>query len=109
MTIQKDHRPEVIETATCTESSLTDNQFRARYERELDGVYIVVAQIKSRSPEPRYRRHFYASLTNAQKRVENARREGKQADLFLARLEKVVAGPTRQEPTHQPGLWGDLA
>lgn len=67
---------------------------RETFEAELNGCYIVVAQIKSAGPEPRYRRRFYANLSSAQRAVDRAIMQGKDAHLILARL-TVVGGDTQ--------------
>lgn len=66
---------------------------REVFEAELNGCYIVIAQIKSPGPKPRYRRRFYANLPSAQQAVDRAIMQGKDAHLILARL-TVVGGDT---------------
>lgn len=62
-------------------------------EAKLNGCYVVVAQIKSAGPEVRYRRRFYANLPSAQRAVDRAVMQGKDAHLILARL-TVIGGDT---------------
>lgn len=62
------------------------------FEMELHGCYIAVVQIKSDSPEPRYRRQLYMSLKPAQRRIDKGREEGRDAFLILAQLHVVPNG-----------------
>lgn len=54
------------------------------------GLYIVVVHIKSDGPTPRYRRHPYFGLAAAQRRVDRARQDGR--DAYLLAYELRAAG-----------------
>jgi hypothetical protein len=62
------------------------------FEQELHGCYIAVVQVNSRSPEPRYRRQLYMSLKPAQRRIDKAREDGRDAFLILAQLHVIPNG-----------------
>lgn len=71
-------------------SSIADSVDRCDvFGQMLNGIYIVVAQIKSPGPEPRYRRRFYAGLAAAQRHVDRCRQDGKDAYLFIGQLHIV--------------------
>lgn len=59
------------------------------FGQALDGIYIVVAEIKSPGPEPRYRRRFYAQLASAQLAVDRARMNGRDAYLYIGQVSIV--------------------
>lgn len=87
-------RKENQKVTTPNDSSIpSQGKGREVFEAELSGCYVVVAQIKSPGPEPRYRRRFYANLPSAQRAVDRAVMQGKDAHLILARL-TVVGGDT---------------
>lgn len=79
-------------------SSVGDPQFPQAwidptvFEMELHGCYVAVVQVNSDSPEPRYRRQLYMSLKPAQRRIDKAREEGRDAFLILAQLHVVPNG-----------------
>lgn len=76
-------------------SSIADSVDRCDvFGQMLNGIYIVVAQIKSPGPEPRYRRRFYAGLAAAQRHVDRARFNGREAHLFIGQLH-IVDGDAR--------------
>lgn len=58
-------------------------------EALLNGVHVVVAEIRSSSPEPRYRRTAYWNLPGAQKAVDRAHMAGKEAHIVLCKLQVV--------------------
>jgi len=60
---------------------------------QLNGAYIVVAEIKSPAGEHRTRRRFYASLESAQRAVDRARDTGRDARLFLGQI-TIIGGGT---------------
>ena len=67
---------------------------REFFAQQLHGIYVVVAQVKSPGPEPRYRRRFYAGLAAAQRHVDRCRQDGKEAYLFIGQLH-IVDGDAR--------------
>jgi hypothetical protein len=67
---------------------------REFFAQQLHGIYVVVAQVKSPGPEPRYRRRFYAGLAAAQRHVDRCRQDGKDAYLFIGQLH-IVDGDAR--------------
>lgn len=78
-----------------TTSSIADRVDQSEvFAQMLNGIYIVVAQIKSPGPEPRFRRRFYAGLAAAQRHVDRARFNGREAHLFIGQLH-IVDGDTR--------------
>lgn len=60
--------------------------------QQLNGIYIVVAQIQSPGPEKRYRRRFYANLPSAQRAVDRAVMAGRDAQLFIGQIIIVGGG-----------------
>jgi hypothetical protein len=68
-------------------NSIADS--REFFAQQLHGIYVVVAQVKSPGPEPRYRRRFYAGLAAAQRHVDRCRQDGKDAHLFIGQLHIV--------------------
>lgn len=63
---------------------------REVFEHELNGLYVVVAQIKSPTDDPRFRRTVYMTLKTAQRAVDRAVMNNREAHLFVARL--VIEG-----------------
>lgn len=59
--------------------------------QQLNGIYIVVAQIQSPGPVKRYRRRFYANLPSAQRALDRAVMQGRDAQLFIGRVH-IVSG-----------------
>lgn len=76
-------------------SSLPENFSANWFERTLNGTYVVVVQVKSTSPEPRYRRRFYVNLTAAQKCIDRAHQDGRAAYLVLCQLLPIANGGQR--------------
>lgn len=74
-------------------SSLAENEadFQA-IGYQLNGIYIVVAEIQSPGPERRYRRRFYANLPSAQRAVDRARQDGRRAQLLIGQVTIVSGG-----------------
>lgn len=64
------------------------------FAQMLNGIYIVIAEIKSPGPEPRYRCRFYVQLASAQLAVDRARMNGKDAYLFIGQV-TIVGGDPR--------------
>lgn len=78
-----------------TTSSIADRVDQSEvFAQMLNGIYIVVAQIKSPGPEPRYRRRFYAGLAAAQRHVDRAHMNGREAYLYIGQL-SIVDGDAR--------------
>ena len=61
------------------------------FAQSLQGLYVAVAEIKSPGPEKRFRRYYFANLPSAQRRVDKARQEGRDAYLYLGQIH-IVAG-----------------
>lgn len=57
--------------------------------QQLRGIYVAVAEIKSPGPEKRFRRYYFANLPSAQRRVDKARQEGRDAYLYLGQIHIV--------------------
>lgn len=57
----------------------------------LNGIYIVVAEIKPLDGEQRFRRRFYAGLTAAQRHVDRSRMAGREAYLYIGQV-SIVSG-----------------
>lgn len=55
------------------------------FAQGLQGIHIVVAEIKSDDGR-RFRRRFYASLDSAQKAVDRSRMNGREAYLYLGQI-----------------------
>ncbi|MDI3331751.1 MAG: hypothetical protein QJR09_13600 [Micrococcus sp.] len=51
-----------------------------------NGLYIVVVHVKSPGPAPRYRRYPFLSLASAQRKVDRARMDGRDAHLLTYQL-----------------------
>lgn len=64
------------------------------FRQQLQGIYIVVAEIKPANDERRFRRRFYASLESAQRHVDRSRMNGREAHLFIGQLH-IVDGDAR--------------
>lgn len=78
-----------------TTSSIADRVDQSEvFAQQLQGIYVVIAQVKSPGPEPRYRRRFYAGLAAAQRHVDRARFTGREAHLFIGQLH-IVDGDAR--------------
>lgn len=73
-------------------NSIADS--REFFAHQLHGIYIAVAEIRSPGPEKRFRRYYFANLPSAQRRVDKAREEGREAYLYLGQIH-VVDGDTR--------------
>lgn len=73
-------------------SSIADR--REFFAQTLEGIYIVVAEIKPANGQQRYRRRFYASLESAQRAVDRAVMNGREAHLLIGRI-SIVAGDPR--------------
>lgn len=50
------------------------------------GVYVAVIQVKHDGPTPRYRRRVVMSLATAQRAVDRAHMDGKDAHIVLCKL-----------------------
>lgn len=75
-----------------SDSSVADSVDRSHvFGQMLNGIYIVVAEIKSPGPEQRFRRRFYAQLASAQLAVDRARMNGKEAHLYIGQV-SIVGG-----------------
>src|SRR5699024_3394133 len=57
--------------------------------QQLHGIYVAVAEIKSPGPEKRFRRYYFANLPSAQRRVDKAREDGRDAHLYLGQIHIV--------------------
>lgn len=79
---------------TPSASSLSPKLDPVVMAQQLNGIYIVVAQIQSPGPEPRHRRSFYANLPSAQRAVDRARMNGRDAHLFIGQI-SIVDGDAR--------------
>lgn len=87
------HKTMLDHTANGDDSTLHEFVDRgAVFGQALDGIYIVVAEIKSPGPEPRYRRRFYAQLASAQLAVDRARMNGRDAYLYIGQITIVEGG-----------------
>lgn len=60
----------------------------------LEGIYVVVAEIKPLDGEQRFRRRFYAGLTAAQRAVDRAHMQGREAYLYIGQV-TIVGGDAR--------------
>lgn len=67
---------------------------REFFAQQLHGIYVVVAEIKPANGQQRYRRRFYASLESAQRAVDRAVMNGREAHLLIGRI-SIVAGDPR--------------
>lgn len=74
-------------------SSIADN--REFFAQQLHGIYVVVAEIKPANGQQRYRRRFYANLPSAQRHVDRARMNGKEAHLFIGQITIIEGGDPR--------------
>lgn len=73
-------------------SSIADSIDHAAYFGQLlEGIYIVVAEIRSAHGDRRFRRRFYANLPSAQKAIDRSRMNGKEAYLFIGHV-TIVGG-----------------
>ena len=61
--------------------------------QQLHGIYVAVAEIKSPGPEKRFRRYYFANLPSAQRRVDKARQEGRDACLYLGQIHIIGGDP----------------
>lgn len=73
-----------------TDSSIADN--REFFAQSLNGIYIVVAEIQCESGK-RYRRRFYANLPSAQRAVDRAVMNGREAHLLIGQVSIVDGDP----------------
>lgn len=79
-----------------SDSSVADSADRGDvFGQMLNGIYIVVAEIKSPGPEQRFRRRFYAQLASAQLAVDRARMNGKDAYLYIGQV-SIVGGDSHE-------------
>lgn len=68
-------------------SSLAQDRARSQsFAEQLDGIYVVIAEIKTAAGEQRFRRRFYAQLASAQLAVDRARMNGREAYLFIGQI-----------------------
>lgn len=72
-------------------SSIADR--REIFALQNNGIYIVVAEIQCESGK-RFRRRFYANLPSAQKAVDRATMNGREAYLFIGQV-SIVDGDAR--------------
>jgi len=72
-------------------SSIADS--REFFAHQLHGIYVAVAEIRSPGPEKRFRRYYFANLPSAQRRVDKAREEGREAYLYLGQIHVVDGEP----------------
>lgn len=73
-------------------SSIADSVDRGEvFGQMLNGIYIVVAEIRTTGPEKRFRRRFYANLPSAQSAIDRARMNGREAHLYIGRV-SIVGG-----------------
>src|SRR5699024_7627756 len=63
------------------------------FAQSLQGLYVAVAEIKSPGPEKRFRRYYFANLPSAQRRVDKARQEGRDAYLYLGQIHIIGGDP----------------
>ena len=76
-------------------SSIADSVDRCDvFGQMLEGIYIVVAEIKPLDGEQRFRRRFYAGLTAAQRAVDRAHFQGREAYLYIGQV-TIVGGDAR--------------
>ena len=68
---------------------------REFFAQQLHGIYVVVAEIKPANGQQRYRRRFYANLPSAQRHVDRARMNGKEAHLFIGQITIIEGGDPR--------------
>ncbi|WP_150119514.1 hypothetical protein [Enteractinococcus helveticum] len=61
------------------------------FAEQLEGIYLVIAEIKTTADEQRFRRRFYANLPSAQLAVDRARMNGREAHLFIGQI-SIVGG-----------------
>lgn len=73
-------------------SSIADS--REFFAYQLHGLHVAVVEIKSPGPEKRFRRHYFANLPSAQRRVDKARESGREAHLYLGQIH-IVDGDAR--------------
>jgi len=73
-------------------SSIADSVDRGDvFGQMLNGIYVVVAEIKPLDGEQRFRRRFYAGLTAAQRAVDRAHMQGREAYLYIGQI-TIVGG-----------------
>lgn len=72
-------------------SSIADN--REFFAQQLQGIYVVVAEIKPANGQQRYRRRFYASLESAQRAVDRSVERGREAHLLIGRVHIIGGDP----------------
>lgn len=70
-------------------NSIADS--REFFAQTLHGIYVAVAEIRSPGPEKRFRRYYFANLPSAQRRVDKAREEGREAHLYLGQIH-IIGG-----------------
>lgn len=76
-------------------SSIADPvDLAAVFAQQLQGIYVVVAEIRSADGDKRFRRRFYAQLASAQLAVDRARMNGREAYLYIGQV-SIVNGDTR--------------
>jgi len=76
-------------------SSIADSVDRGDvFGQMLNGIYVVVAEIKPLDGEQRFRRRFYAGLTAAQRAVDRAHMQGREAYLYIGQV-TIVGGDAR--------------
>jgi len=89
--IQKNHHSRTHSA----DSSIADSVDRGDvFGQMLNGIYIVVAEIKPLDGEQRFRRRFYAGLTAAQRAVDRAHMQGREAYLYIGQV-TIVGGDAR--------------
>lgn len=71
-----------------TTHSLTDPAYFADL---LNGVYIVVAEVRTADGDRRFRRRFYANLPSAQRAIDRAVMNGREAYLYIGQV-TIVGG-----------------
>ena len=90
---QRDHQQASLDHSSTSSIPHTGIN-RDVFENELNGLYVVVAQIKSPEDSPRFRRTVYMTLKTAQRAVDRAVMNNREAHLFVARL--VIEGGDAQ-------------
>ena len=66
---------------------------REFFAQTLEGIYIVVAEIKPANGTQRFRRRFYASLDSAQRAVDRSVERGREAHLLIGRVHIIGGDP----------------
>lgn len=61
------------------------------FAQMLEGIYVAVAEIRSPGADKRFRRYYFANLPSAQRRVDKAREDGREAYLYLGQIH-IVGG-----------------